>query len=39
VKLLWVVLGLLPLMFSMSGAIMWWNRTGGFAPARRTAVK
>lgn len=29
VKLLWVILGLLPLFFAMSGAIMWWNRTGG----------
>ena len=29
VKLLWVFLGLLPLMFSISGATMWWNRTGG----------
>jgi len=39
VKCLWVVLGLMPLMFSMSGAIMWWNRTGGLRPARRTAPK
>lgn len=39
VKLLWVVLGLLPLMFSMSGAIMWWNRTGGFRPPRKTAAR
>lgn len=30
VKILWVFLGFLPLMFSMSGALMWWNRTGGF---------
>ncbi len=30
VKILWVFLGFLPLMFSTSGAIMWWNRTGGF---------
>jgi uncharacterized iron-regulated membrane protein len=36
VKMLWVFLGLLPLLFSMSGAVMWWNRTGGFrlGPAR-----
>ena len=30
VKILWVFLGLAPLMFSISGSIMWWNRTGGF---------
>ncbi len=30
VKVLWVFLGFLPLLFSMSGAFMWWNGTGGF---------
>ena len=36
VQILWVGLGLLPLLFSISGALMWWNRTGGFKSKRRT---
>ena len=39
VKILWVFLGLLPLLFSMSGAIMWWNRTGGLRSMRQAPVK
>ncbi len=35
VQILWVGLGLLPLGFSVSGALMWWNRTGGFGSRRR----
>lgn len=35
VKLLWFVLGLAPLLFAISGSVMWWNRTR----ASRTATK
>ena len=35
VKILWVFLGLMPLMFATSGAIMWWNRTRGLRPWRK----
>ena len=36
IQILWVGLGLLPLFFSISGALMWWNRTGGFKSKKRT---
>jgi uncharacterized iron-regulated membrane protein len=36
IKLLWVGLGLAPLAFAMSGALMWWNRTGGPFKGRKT---
>lgn len=39
IKILWVFLGLLPLMFSMSGAILWWNRTGGGRSTRKMPAK
>jgi uncharacterized iron-regulated membrane protein len=39
VKILWALLGLMPLLFASSGAIMWWNRTGGGRPARRMTSK
>jgi uncharacterized iron-regulated membrane protein len=40
VKILWVFLGLTPLWFSISGSLMWWNRTGGLRPkAGRDPVK
>lgn len=35
IKLLWVGLGFMPLVFALSGAIMWWNRTGGLFRGRK----
>ncbi|MEO8501971.1 MAG: PepSY-associated TM helix domain-containing protein, partial [Vicinamibacteria bacterium] len=35
VKILWAFLGLMPLMFATSGALMWWNRTGGLKRRRK----
>jgi uncharacterized iron-regulated membrane protein len=32
---IWVVLGLIPVVLAVTGAIMWWNRV--LAPALRTS--
>lgn len=37
IKLLWAALGLMPLAFACSGALMWWNRTGGLFKGRKAS--